>query len=421
MRRRLALVFLAVTLMLVLGLLVPLAMSVRSQAELRALARAQADARAIATSLATLASTTGELPNDEQIQFVLFTYNQPEISILVADGTSYGSPPEGFDEALARGWEGESFVARGEHEALALVPVSLGGPPSILVTAYVSEAELEEGVSAAWAILGGLGVLVTLAVVPVGNSLATTIVRPVEALSRAARSWTSGNMEARVLPEGPPELIDSGEAFNALVVRLSQLLTDEREKIADVSHRLRTPLTALRLQAETVTDREQRAELLRDVDALENTVTDMIKEVRNPASIPGGCDLVSTVKERVGFWEVAAMAQRRAVTTELPTRPVAVKVSRPEVVTIVDTLVQNVLRHTPEGTSLVVGVEADPPVLVIRDRGPGFASRSVLRRGQSSNLSTGLGLDIVRKIAEASGGSISLANEGGAVVRVRFG
>ncbi len=102
-------------------------------------------------------------------------------------------------------------------------------------------------------------------------------------------------------PRAHRELVDSGEAFNALVVRLSQLLTDEREKVADVSHRLRTPLTALRLQAETVdTSPELRRDLLEDVDALERAVTEMIEEVRNPAASTGGCDLVAAVRNGSG-------------------------------------------------------------------------------------------------------------------------
>ena len=123
MRRRLALVFLAVTLMLVIGLLVPLALSVRSQAELRALARAEADARAVATSLAALSSTTGEAPTDDQVQFVLFSYGEPDIAILTRSGFEFGNVREGFENALERGWSGESFVARRGGEALSIVPV----------------------------------------------------------------------------------------------------------------------------------------------------------------------------------------------------------------------------------------------------------------------------------------------------------
>ncbi len=420
MRRRLALVVLAVTLMLVVGLLVPLALSIESQAELRALARAEADARAVATSLASLSSATGEQPSDEQIRFVLFTYAAPEIAILTEEGTRYGTVPDGFDDALDRGWRGESFVARGDSGALAVIPVSFGADPTLLVTSHVALETLSEGVSAAWAILLGLGLVVTAAVVPVGNRLATTLVRPVESLSTAARAWTAGDLTARVNPEGPPELVESAEAFNALVDRLSQLLVDEREKLADISHRLRTPITALRLQVETVPDASARQALLSDVDALERAITEMIEEVRSPAAEAGGCDLGAAVRDRMVFWAIAATAQRRRITSHIPSEPIPIARPRGEVVTVLDTLVQNVLRHTPHGTPFTIAVDAARHSLTVADQGPGFPSRAVVERGRSGSDSSGLGLDIVRRIAESAGGSLRLSNNGGAVAEVRF-
>lgn len=419
MRRRLALVVLAVTLMLVIGLLVPLALSIQSQAELRALARAEADARAVATSLASLASSTGEEPTDEQIRFVLFTYAQPEIAIL-APSTSYGQLVDGFEDAVERGWTGESFVARGEAGALAVIPVAFGNEPSLLVTAHVDSDALQEGVSAAWTILLGLGLVVTVAVVPVGNGLATALVRPVESLSRTARAWTAGDLDARIEPEGPPELVESAEAFNALVERLSQLLIDEREKLADVSHRLRTPITALRLQAESLSDRAGRASLLSDIDALERAITQMIEEVRNPAAEQGGCDLAVAVRDRMAFWGVAATAQQRRITTQIPTTPVPISVPRGEVVTILDTLVQNVLRHTPPGTAFRVVVDRATASLIVADEGTGYPPGDFIERGKSGGNSSGLGLDIARRIAEDGGGRLALWNDKGANAKATF-
>ncbi|NIT76487.1 MAG: HAMP domain-containing protein, partial [Thermoplasmata archaeon] len=63
-----------------------------------------------------------------------------------------------------------------------------------------------------------------------------------------ARRMGEGDLDARVEPSEPEEIRDVGEAFNQLARRLDQLLVEERESVADLSHRLRTPLTSLRLQ-----------------------------------------------------------------------------------------------------------------------------------------------------------------------------
>ena len=73
MRRRLALVFVALAVMLAVGCLVPLGLSVRSQAELRGLAAAQSDARGVATALAAVAGATGEVPGATEAEFILAT------------------------------------------------------------------------------------------------------------------------------------------------------------------------------------------------------------------------------------------------------------------------------------------------------------------------------------------------------------
>ena len=98
MRRRLALVFVALAVMLAIGFLVPLGRSVQSQARLRALAGAQADARGVATALAAVAGSTGELPGVAEVEFVLHSFDSSDLLVLMADGSLIGSGP---DDAVA--------------------------------------------------------------------------------------------------------------------------------------------------------------------------------------------------------------------------------------------------------------------------------------------------------------------------------
>ena len=93
MRRRLAWVFVALAVMLAVGFLVPLGLSVRSQAELRGLAAAQSDARGVATALAAVAGSTGEIPGATEAQFILGTYGAENLLIILPDGTTIGTSP----------------------------------------------------------------------------------------------------------------------------------------------------------------------------------------------------------------------------------------------------------------------------------------------------------------------------------------
>ncbi|NIS31581.1 MAG: HAMP domain-containing protein, partial [Actinobacteria bacterium] len=178
----------------------------------------------------------------------------------------------------ARG--GAAFSAQIEGGAEVLVPVLVADTPAggstVVVRTVVSDEDLTEGVRTAWIMLSGLGLFIVVVAALAADRLGRTIVRPVTALSRAARSLGGGDLDTRVDPAGPMEVAEVGEAFNFLAARLRVLLEAERESIADLSHRLRTPLTALRLQAETLTNREEAATLLADIDSLERAVSRMI-------------------------------------------------------------------------------------------------------------------------------------------------
>ena len=421
MRRRLALVFVALAVMLTIGFLVPLGRSVSSQARLRALAGAQSDARGVATALAAVAGSTGDLPGVAEVEFVLNSFNSSDLMVLMADGSVIGSGPA--DAVPVASEATGSVVAKVADGALAIVPVTFGGTGGqLVVTAFVDDDTLRDGVASSWLILSALGLIVVLGAVPLADRLAVSITRPVQDLSDAAHRWAGGDLEARVVPDGPDEVAESGRAFNQLAERLTDLLAAERERAADLSHRLRTPIAALRLQAETVADPGEREALIGDIVHLEGEVTALIEDVRSTESTEATiCDLPAVVAQRMGFWRIVASAQQRTVAAEVDeTTPVLVNLSAAEVLSVLDNLVQNVLTHTVAGVGFTVSTVSDPPQLTISDEGDGLPSTDVFDRGSSSGGS-GLGLDIVRRVAEESGGDITLGDGPGTTIVVRFG
>ncbi|MGE5286612.1 MAG: histidine kinase dimerization/phospho-acceptor domain-containing protein [Micromonosporaceae bacterium] len=96
--------------------------------------------------------------------------------------------------------------------------------------------------------------------------------------------------------------------LNHLAACIRELLQEEREASAELSHRLRTPLTALRLDAEALHDPGEAVHVGADIDALERAVTQAISEARRPgwAAAPAFCDAAGVVAERARFWSVLA-------------------------------------------------------------------------------------------------------------------
>jgi len=205
MRRRLALVFVALTVMLAIGFLVPLGRSVSSQARLRALAGAQSDARGVATALAAVAGSTGEVPGVAEVEFVLNSFGSSDLMVLMADGSIIGiGPPDAVEVASAATGSMVASVADG---ALAIVPVTFGGTGGqLVVTAFVDGDTLREGVGSSWLILTALGLIVVIGAVPLADRLASSITRPVKNLSDAAHRWAGGTCRPGWCPTAPTRL-----------------------------------------------------------------------------------------------------------------------------------------------------------------------------------------------------------------------
>lgn len=436
MRQRVAVLSLAISSLVVIAFMIPLALLLRNQAQDRALSRSEIIARAIATSLVV----DPEASEDKAVRFalssdVLEAFGSPaeSVSILFADGEAVGAPvlnTSNIDVAFA---EARAFTAFTDGGAEVLVPLLSSDTPGqeidVVVRAFVADEDLTEGVLVAWAMLAGLGIFLVVLAVVAADRLGRSVVRPVGELSEAALALGGGDLDRRVTPAGPDEIADVGVAFNFLAERLRLLLAEERESVADLSHRLRTPLTAVRLQAETLSDKEAARSLLNDIDRLEGAIDQMIEEARRPAVErgPEQADLGAVVRQRATFWKVLADEQNRPVEVHTSGGRLPVGMSIQELGALIDTLLGNVFAHTEPGTAY--RIEAFPgkirgrPVLVVADDGEGFEHSAPLRRGASGAGSTGLGLDIALRAARRSGGDLILGESktGGARVEVTFG
>jgi signal transduction histidine kinase len=174
---------------------------------------------------------------------------------------------------------------------------------------------------------------------------------------------------------------------------------------------LRTPLTALRLEAESIRNSADADRVGAAVDGLAGAVDDLISEARRPSTAPP--ELVEAgpvIEERVAFWSALADEQHRAVRVRIEEGLPAIPLSPVALADVVDALVGNVFAHTPEGTAFAVTLRRVGALVTLAfdDGGPGFGNGDILRRGVSLGGSTGLGLDIARRVVEAAGGTLNL-------------
>ncbi|MFJ6195431.1 ATP-binding protein [Micromonospora sp. NPDC092111] len=420
MRRRLALLVASVSALTLIAFLVPLALLVRTVAEDRATVRATADAQALVPVVGTADPDTVRLTVEQ-----LVAESGRPVSVFLPDGTVLGTPAT-RTPAVELAARGQSLTAESAAGREVVIAVQGRTDGTTVIRTLVSRAELGAGVSRAWTVLALLGALLVAAGLAVADRLARTLVRPIGELAAVSHRLAGAELDARVTPAGPAELREVAGALNHLAGRIQVLLREEREQVADLSHRLRTPLTALRLEAESLRDPDDAARVTAAVDGLERAVTGLISQARRRADPDGpvACDAAAVVGERVAFWSVLAEDTGRAVDLDLAAGPLPVGLAADELAAVVDALLGNVFAHTPDGTPFAVRLAPDGAgaLLTVADRGPGLPA-GALRRGASGAGSTGLGLDIARRAAHTAGGRLDVADgpSGGVVVRLRLG
>ncbi|MBY8879214.1 sensor histidine kinase [Actinacidiphila acidipaludis] len=429
MRWALIRVSLAVTAMVVIAFAVPLGLVVKELARDRALTNAERQAAAVAPALAITTdraqleralATTQAGAEDRIAVTVPATTGSPAVDL-----GRHRAPRADLDAASAHG---EAATVRVPGGYALLRPTAVSSGTIAVVEVFVPQRDVTRGVTGAWLVLAGVGIALVVVSVAIADRLGARMIRPAVRLAGAAHRLGEGDLAVRVPEDGPGELRSAASAFNAMADRVVQLLAAERELAADLSHRLRTPLTVLRLNTASLGDGPAADQTRAAVAQLEGEVDQIIRtarEHRSPATLATGCDAAEVIRERMAFWSALAEDEGREVRTAGADRPALVPVARAELAAALDAMLGNVFRHTPEGTAFAVDVHSsdDAVIVLVSDAGPGVADpAAAVRRGHGDGGqgSTGLGLDIVRRVAESTGGDVAVGRSvlGGAEIRV---
>jgi two-component system OmpR family sensor kinase len=323
--------------------------------------------------------------------------------------------------------------------AVAAAPITHSRIRGLYLEYSRSTQNVDSTISRLWLFLA-LGVLGGTALAALaGIAIAGRAMRPIASLTSTARSIADTRDPSQRIPE--PERDDEvGELARTLDQMLRQLdaarsetelmMQLQREFVADASHELRTPLTSILANLEllqerlptdpdTTEEQEMVGSALRSSKRMSRLVSDLLLLARADAgrtSPRREIDLAAVVSE--ALVEVGPFANGHRLTMS-ETSPVPVQANEDELHRLAVNLLDNGLRHTPEGTEIKVAVERrnGNAVLEISDDGPGIPagmedqifSRFVRGSGPADTASdsgTGLGLAIVKAVATSHGGDV---------------
>jgi signal transduction histidine kinase len=290
-----------------------------------------------------------------------------------------------------------------------------------------STDELEERVGVLWAWLISVGTVGLAAAAVAAIALARWVSRPLSALDGAAQRLGSGALDTRsAAGNGPPEVRRLAQNFNTMAGRLESLVHGNRAAMADVSHQLRTPLAALRLRLDVLSQdtdaatAEELAGAQGEIARLSHLVDGLLAVARAESVVPepASIQVDEVIRDRVAAWR--PVAEEREV--ELVVRadaPVRAMASPGHLEQVLDNLLANALEAVPAGGHVRISAAATPggATVVVADDGPGMGARHqemAFRRFFSATPGgAGLGLAIVHRLVTANGGSAELSDTPG--------
>ncbi|WP_231893896.1 MULTISPECIES: sensor histidine kinase [unclassified Rhodococcus (in: high G+C Gram-positive bacteria)] len=445
MRRRVLLVLMIYSTVVVLALSVPLALLVGRERAQR-FGENRAAAASFFAELSSREDESGVARIRESVQRYNSLYDE---GVAVVDRTGEARAVSGLDlqrddvrQAVAgalrnqRGDLPSSLTPWSDSSVLIAAPVGGGTQVDGAVVLEASTDSARRDVAITWVViaLGAMLILATVAVIAV--ALSRWVVRPLTALSSRVHTFgdkfhdqasIEGSQRLEPVPYvGPPEVRELSSAFEAMADDVEAATAAQRRLVADTAHALRNPLAALRIRMDVLgmrvpdsaTDAHLRTTL--EVDRLSSVVEDLLvlaaAETPTTTRFPG-CDLGAVVADRVGFWSTSIAVADMTVHVSEPKADTQCRVamSEDDLTRILDALLSNATKYAGAGAGIEVGYRTgDADVTMwLSDNGPGVPADELAkvvdrfyRASGAHGDGTGLGLSIVHALTERAGGSL---------------
>ncbi|WPW21760.1 sensor histidine kinase [Streptomyces sp. HNS054] len=336
-----------------------------------------------------------------------------------------GEVRDAFEEALLsrRSHDPEQVWPWQRRTLVVASPVIRDGDVVAVVVTESPTGQMRSRILQGWLVIAAGEAAAMLLAVGAALRLTGWVLRPVRVLDATTHDIATGRLKSRVAEAGgPPELRRLARSFNEMADNVENVLEQQRAFVADASHQLRNPLSALLLRIELLAlelpeDNEEIASVRAEGKRLAQVLDDLLDLALAEHSAPDLriVDIGAVAAERVAAWSPSADAKDVTLTGVCP--PTTAWADPVALSSALDAVIDNAVKFTPSGETVEVTVASngDTATVVVTDNGPGLTDEELTRvgdrfwrSGRHQNIKgSGLGLSISRALLAAGGGSLS--------------
>ncbi|MEU1038752.1 HAMP domain-containing sensor histidine kinase [Streptomyces sp. NPDC005551] len=338
-----------------------------------------------------------------------------------------GEGRDAFDEAFLgrRSHDPEQVWPWQRRRLVVASPVIRDGDVIAVVVTDSPTGQLRSRTLRGWLLIGAGEIAAMLLALGAALRLTGWVLKPVRILDATTHDIATGRLKSRVAAAGgPPELRRLARSFNEMADNVEDVLEQQRAFVADASHQLRNPLSALLLRIELLAlelpeGNEEIASVRTEGKRLAQVLDDLLDLALAEHAEADLCltDIGELAAERVAAWGPVADSKGVRLTGTCPATtawadPIALS-------SALDAVIDNALKFTPEGADVEVVVESNGRTsqVTVTDAGPGLTDEELARvgdrfwrsAGHQNIKGSGLGLSISRALLSAGGGSIAYA------------